>query len=615
MTTRDFFRVFDSLGFRRSSAAAILLINLAATVLEGAGLAILLPVFQFIQANGDIAALTAQSRAWALLVNICGLVNLPVTLSTLLGASFLCIASRQVFVYARLLYIARVSEALVCDARNLAFRRFLRSSTAYQGREAVGGIVNDLTTEVRYAIGSLTSAITFVGYIILVLFYLGLMFVLSWAMTVAAVGVLLLSLVVLRRLLRRSGGLSRALTAANQEMSAFLVERLKSARLVRLSGTEEAEATAMVRLTGRQRDTMVVIKSILARVEVVMEPIVVALGFALLYVGVTYFALRIEEIGLFLVIIIRLLPVVKEMMITRQSVIAGLGSLEAVSRRLHDMEAAREMPGGTRPFSELRQGIRFQGVRFCYDGGDASPALAGIDLDIPAGKMTALVGPSGSGKSTLIDLLPRLREPTEGAVLFDGSPITQFALAGLRAGIAYVPQSPQLFNVTVAQHIRYGKPDATEAEIREAARLADAADFIEALPKGYDTMLGEGGIRLSGGQRQRLDLARALVRRAPILVLDEPTSHLDADAEAQLRAALRHIRQETKITLIIVGHSLGSVADADAIVVLNQGRLEDIGTHDELMARRGWYAQAFTKQQRDGRGKEHAVLPLGSSVP
>ncbi len=597
MTMRGFFNFCDSLGFKRSSAAVILALNLVATFLEGAGLAMLLPVFQFIQANRDIAVLTQQSRAWSLLVNAYGLLNLPVTLSTLLGTSFLCIVSRQVFVYVRLLYVARVVEALVCDARNLAFQRFLQASTAYQGREAVGGIVNDLSTEVRYAVGSLASVIAFVGYVLLVLFYLGLMFALSWAMTVAAVGVLLLSLVVLRGLLQRSGGLSRALTAANQEMSAFLVERLKSARLVRLSGTEEAEVAAMARLTERQCDTMVVIKSILARVEVVMEPIVVSLGFALLYVGVTYFSLRIEEIGLFLVIILRLLPVVKEMMITRQSAIGRLGSLESVDRRLHEMEAAREMLGGTLPFSELTQGIRFQGMHFCYDGGDVSPALAGIDLDIPAGKMTALVGPSGSGKSTLIDLLPRLREPTEGTVLFDGCPITDFTLSSLRSGIAYVPQSPQLFNVTVAQHIRYGKPDATEAEIREAARLAGAAEFIKALPKGYDTMLGESGVRLSGGQRQRLDLARALVRRAPILILDEPTSHLDADAEALLRAALWHIRHETKITIIIVGHSLGSVADADAIVVLNKGRLEDIGTHDELMARGGWYAQAFTKQQ------------------
>jgi ATP-binding cassette, subfamily B, bacterial MsbA len=224
------------------------------------------------------------------------------------------------------------------------------------------------------------------------------------------------------------------------------------------------------------------------------------------------------------------------------------------------------------------------------------PALNNLSLFIPAHKMTALVGPSGAGKSTLIDLLPRLREPQLGAILFDGVPQSEFDCGSLRRAISFAPQSPQIFNVTIAEHIRYGWPQASMDDIRIAARLAQAADFIEALPEGYNTMLGEDGGHFSGGQRQRIDLARAVVRRAPILVLDEPTANLDADAEAMFREALEIVHRETDITIIIIGHRLSTVMAADRIAVLEAGAVTEIGSHAELIRRGGWYAHAFARQ-------------------
>ena len=194
--------------------------------------------------------------------------------------------------------------------------------------------------------------------------------------------------------------------------------------------------------------------------------------------------------------------------------------------------------------------------------------------------------------------MPRLREPTNGDIFIDDVSVREFSLGTLRSVVSYAPQSPQIFNVSARDHIKYGRPDASDDEVIAAAARAGADDFIRALPDGYDTRVGDAGALLSGGQRQRLDLARALPKNAEILILDEPTSQLDADSEAHLRSALRRIREETELTVIIVGHRLSTVSLADQIIVLRDGQIDDCGTHDELMDRGGWYADAYAKQHQ-----------------
>jgi ATP-binding cassette, subfamily B, bacterial MsbA len=303
--------------------------------------------------------------------------------------------------------------------------------------------------------------------------------------------------------------------------------------------------------------------------------------------------------------LIRLVPVVLHAISDYSNIVGKWPSVEKVDGSLRELFEAREPRGGDTTFSRLDQGISYDHVSFTYGSGD-TPALHDVTATILAHRMCALVGRSGAGKSTLVDLLPRLRELTAGTIRFDGIPITEFTTDSLRAGIAFVPQQPQIFNISAAEHIRYGKEGATDEEVREAARLAGALDFIEALPGGFDCPLGDGGNRLSGGQRQRLDIARALVRRAPILILDEPTSALDADAEAAFRDALRTLRSETNLTIIVIAHRLSTIADADQIVVLQQGHVESVGSHAELMAAGGWYARAHAQQ----RSPDSSKLPL-----
>ena len=207
-----------------------------------------------------------------------------------------------------------------------------------------------------------------------------------------------------------------------------------------------------------------------------------------------------------------------------------------------------------------------------------------------------MVGPSGSGKSTLIDLLLRLRIPTKGFIQVDNVDIQKYTLKSLRRIVSYVPQSPQIFDGTVKDHILYGKMNATDEDVLEAAKMAGAENFIRKLPQGFDSILGEDAVKLSGGQRQRLDLARALVKKSPVLILDEPTSNLDVESEEAFKRVLDKINKQTNTTIIIVTHRLASITNADKIIVLNRGEIDGSGTHLKLLSQGGWYVKAWNTQ-------------------
>ena len=234
-------------------------------------------------------------------------------------------------------------------------------------------------------------------------------------------------------------------------------------------------------------------------------------------------------------------------------------------------------------------------MTFTYDGSD-TPALDNISLTIPAGKVTALVGPSGAGKTTLADLIPRLYVPQQGRVLYDGVNGAEFDLFSLRSNMAFVSQDAAVFDDTVRGNLRFVKPEASEEEIWVALERAKAREFVEALPHGLDTFVGERGFILSGGQKQRLSMARALLQNTGVLILDEPTSALDSETEEDIKLAIDGIRSNTETTIVIIAHRLSTIRDADQIVVMMDGRIAEYGAHEDLMVSEEWYARVSGMQ-------------------
>jgi ABC-type multidrug transport system fused ATPase/permease subunit len=585
----------NKMGLNNNSIVLLVLFPLISTITELFGIGIFLPIFQFIKLGGNLDLLTSDSIIWQYIVNIFAYFNMTPSLLVMLLMSFGLFIVRQLFNYLRMIYTTAVTQKITQIQRNHLFDNYIGACTSYHDRTPVGNLVNIVMTEVRSAVSGIMAPMRLMVYVIMFIGYFSILLMLSWEMTIAVIIVLYIASIAPNKWIKQTKVTGRRLVSSNTLMSEFLVGRLKSPSLVRLAGTEDAEKEEFRRLTLSQRKNQVLQGILRAKTTVAIEPIIIGLSLSFLYFSHTTFHLDIEVIGFYLIIVLRLMPIMQGVVQQYQGLQASMGAIEIFEDRINSMKESMEKDTGSIDLCKLNQSILLSGVYYLYPDMQ-NYVLENITINFKVNSLTAIVGPSGSGKSTLIDLLPRLRLPTKGLIYIDNKNYTKYKLKSIRKMISYVPQEPQMFNGTVRSHILYGKADASNDEVVMAANLAGAEEFISKLPQGFDTNLGEDAVKLSGGQKQRLDLARALVRKAPILILDEPTSNLDAESEAIFSKVISRIRDNTNTTIIIVSHRLESISDADNIIVLNHGKVESSGVHVELLRENGWYAKAWNSK-------------------
>jgi len=373
------------------------------------------------------------------------------------------------------------------------------------------------------------------------------------------------------------------------DIMAVVQQGLESARVVKAFGAEEIEE-AHLKAVGRET-----VEAALAarRVKSILSPsvsVTVALCTAfVLYRGTALIlsdAMTVGDLTVFLAYLSKFFKPVQDLAKMSNSIAQTAVAIERIETILGADQVVPERPGARDP-DDIKGEIVFDHVAFAYD--PKEPVLRDVSFTIAAGQSVGVVGTTGGGKSTIVSLIPRFYDATQGSVKIDGVEVRDYRLHGLRRSIGFVLQDTVLFRGTVRENIAYGRPSATHEEIVEAARLANAEEFIARMPNGYDTLVGERGLTLSGGQRQRIGIARAVIRRNPILILDEPTAALDTESEKLVIDALERLMEGR--TTITIAHRLSTIRRADKIIVLSDGIVAEEGTHDELLAQNGVYAE------------------------
>ena len=500
--------------------------------------------------------------------------------------------------YAQSVIMHYVGQRIITDTQHRLYGHLTRMDLGYFHQTPTGSLISRFTVDINMMRAAVSNALTGIGKDFLTLIFLvGVMFIQDRYLAVIAFVVFPVAILPIVKLGQRI----RKVTVSTQEeigqFTTLLEQTIQGARVVKAYRMEEYEKGRFRKIA--ERVFQLVFKS--ARIRSMASPIMETLGGVAVALVIFYGGFRVIEESMnpgaffsFITALLLAYEPMKRLANLNASLQEGLASAQRLFDLLDTKPNIIDKPDAAT--LKIKGGnIVLNQVNFSYI--PKHPVINGVSLSVPAGKLVALVGPSGAGKSTILNLIPRFYEVDSGIIKIDGIDVQDATLDSLRRNIALVSQEIILFDDTVRANIAYGRPDASEKEITQAAKNAAAHDFIEAMSNGYDTYVGERGTKVSGGQRQRLAIARAMLKNAPILLLDEATSSLDAESEREVQAALMELMKGR--TTLVIAHRLSTVIEADLIHVIDNGKLVESGNHPELLSKNGTYARLYALQFKE----------------
>jgi subfamily B ATP-binding cassette protein MsbA len=509
---------------------------------------------------------------------------------------------KGIFDYAGTYLVNHAGFGMITNLRNDLYNSVLRRSAAFFTKHTTGTLISTIINDIERVQFAMSSVLAEFLQQVFTFAFTGAAVVilgrdLAWVLLLFVPAIIFSAVRIGRRV--------RSTTRKGQDQLAdvqnILQETITGNRIVKAFGMESWEVARFRKAA--QRLFRANLRSVAAAaISSPLMDIFGAIAIALLLLlgrdRIAHNELTLGAFVTFVGLVLSMYNPVRKFAIFNNSFQQALGASSELFKFMDTEDVVLEKPGA-KALPRFSQSIRFEDVYFSYEskGSDRREILRGVDLEVKRGEVLAVVGSSGAGKSTLVHLIPRFFDVTGGRILVDGHDVRNVTLASLRAQVGIVTQETVLFNDTVRNNIAYGQPHVPQKEVEAAARAALAHDFILALPSGYDTVIGERGVRLSGGERQRLAIARALLKNAPVLILDEATSALDSESEALVQSALQNLMKGR--TVFVIAHRLSTVRRADRIVVIENGTIADIGRHEELLAKLGTYRRLYELQFAD----------------
>jgi len=573
----------------------LFLLAILSTAAELIGIGVFLPLFELLKGGEFINNKDGIVYYFYTFFDFFGLeLSLPILL---ISAFFLFLISKfflYLVGYTNAYYLGKMVKNLRDDLLKL----YLNSSPAYYDKVGMGDFINRSTVELPAAVSGVMAPLKFLVTIVTVIGSIIMLMLVSYELTTLTILISTFSLIYPYRWVKATTQAGRKNSHYNSTIVSFLLGRLGSPRLVRLTGMSKSEVKAYSKITEKQRNLTLAIHLLKARVNLVLEPVIIGISLMMLYIALTVFELDLSIIVLYLVIMIRLVPMVNQLLAQKQTINRSKGPINAMDNLLQDMKDHRlddlVCKSSEKSLYNINKihSIKFEKVSFTY-AERTEYALNNIDLKLESPSLNAIVGPSGSGKSTLIDIVSGYRHKTNGSIFINDFNINDLDYDFLLSRVSFVPQEPQILDGTVEEHISYGKDNYSNDDLVNAAKLSGSYDFIKNLPEGFNTQLRENANNLSGGQKKRLDVARALFSKSSLLILDEPTGNLDSVSERNFTKIIQNIRDKSDTIIVIITHQLNTIYDADQILVVEKGEVTGTGKHSELVKSNKWYYEAI----------------------